>query len=290
MQHVSDKAMLTKLKISRWSASKHDRDVSEQVARDNGSDVEMGRFTKRLLAKEALEEIRIIATKARHHHYDHTLPWTDEGSRILPAAMYFDYQAAQQEFKHQFEEAVARFVTAYPSYLADARKRLGRLYKEAEYPAAHTIGDLFTIESKISGLPNADDFRVDIGEEEREKVRADIEADLHQAVEGAMIDVWQRIHDHVQSLGDKLRAYKVEPDGKKQNVFRDSLVENMRELVGLLPRLNITGSNQLAVMTARLEDELCAVDAETLRNDSKVRTKVAKKADAILAEVADFMS
>ena len=81
MTIVTEKAMLARLKISMWTARKHDRSVSEQVAQQHGADPDVGRYSKRLVAAERLEQIRLLAARARQHHYDNTLPWLDDGVR-----------------------------------------------------------------------------------------------------------------------------------------------------------------------------------------------------------------
>jgi len=43
-------------------------------------------------------------------------------------------------------------------------------------------------------------------------------------------------------------------------------------------------------MTERLRAELCTEDADTLRKNDTVRSDVAKRAEAILAEVSEFLA
>jgi hypothetical protein len=244
MTIITEKAMLARLKISRWGASKHDRAISEQVAVQHQADPSMGRYSKRLVARERLEEIRQIATRARHHHYENTLPWLDDGARILPAANYFDYMAQQNALK------------------AD----------------------------DVDPMPTAEDFRVALSEDENARIREQIQGRLDQAVDGAMHDVWQRMFTAVEHMVERLRAFEVDQDGKVKNTFRDSLVDNVRSLVELLPKLNITGSNQLEDMRHRLADELCQIDTWDLRQDQSQREQVASKAEAILEELKDVMA
>lgn len=287
---VTEKAMLAKLKISRWGASKHDRTISEQVAQQHQADPSMGRYSKRLIAKEPLEEIRIIATKARHHHYNNTMPWLDDGARVLPAASYFEYMQEQNALKAEFEAAVADFVYNYPKFRDEAQRRLNGLFDPADYPDKASIGKKFSMDIEVEQMPEADDFRVSLSEDENARIREQIQARLDQGVEGAMKDVWKRIFTAVEHMVERLRAYEVDEDGKAKNAFRDTLVDNVRGLVELLPKLNITGSNELEDMRHRLADNLCEIGAAELRGDSSLRNSVATKAETILADLKDFMA
>lgn len=290
MSLITDKAMLAKLKISRWSASKHDKSITEEVAKKHGADPTMGRYSKRLIAKERLEEIHQIATRARHHHYENTLPWLDDGARILPAANYFDYMREQNDLKAKFEQAVAGFAREYPAYVAEAKASLNGLFNPADYPDAADIARLFSMATDIDPMPEAEDFRVALSDEENARIRDSIQGRLDQAVEGAMQDVWQRMFESVERMVDRLKNYQVDPKGKVKNTFRDSLVGNIRELVELLPKLNITGNNLLEDMRHRLNDELCQIEPSVLREDATTRKTVAENAEAILADIKNAMA
>jgi hypothetical protein len=290
MTVVTEKAMLAKLKISRWAASKHDKKISADVAAQHGADPTMGRYSKRLVAKERLEEIAQIATRARHHHYEQTLPWLDEGSRILPAANYFDYMQRQNAFAADFEQAVTEFARAYPAVVDEARRSLNGLFDPNDYPPADQISAKFTMRVDVDPMPTAEDFRVALSEDENARIREGIQGRLDEAVQGAINDVWHRVHDVVAHMVERLRGYEVDSGGKAKGVFRDSLVGNIRTLSDLLPKLNITQSNALEDMRQRLVDELCSVDAPTLREDPVIRATIAENAEKILADIVDVMA
>src|SRR5258708_20349767 len=88
---LSSRAMLCSLSISMWSARIHDRAISEEIATLHRASANAGRYNKLLLPKTALEEIQKIAQEARQEHYFMTLPWGDDGYRVLPAAAYMDH-------------------------------------------------------------------------------------------------------------------------------------------------------------------------------------------------------
>jgi len=84
---LSSRAMLCSLSISMWSARKHDPDASQEIAVRHGAQTDAGRYHKVLLPKEALAEIQKIVSDARQEHYFITLPWDDNGYRVLPALL-----------------------------------------------------------------------------------------------------------------------------------------------------------------------------------------------------------
>jgi len=140
-------------------------------------------------------------------------------------------------------------------------------------------------------VPSGDDFRVDMAQAQIDLIRADIERDVAEAANHAMRDVYRRITDATQRMVDKLQNYKpaFRQGDKSEGVFRDSLVENIRDLVNVLPALNITGDNGLYVLGKRME-ALTRYDADELRRNSQLRRDVAEEAKAINDSISDFFA
>lgn len=287
-QSIAERAMLVTLSITQWTANKLDSKVSREVADRHGNDVSMGRFNKSLVVKEATQELRQTATNARTDHYKFTLPWSDSGPRILSQTGYFSYCEKMRVYQSQWEDAVDKFVYAYPDLVCDARRRLNGLFNPADYPDVRTIRDKFSFGFNVRGLSTESDFRVDLGTAETARIKADIESSLNATIETAMADVFTRIKETVGHLSDRLRAYTIDDKGVS-NPFRDSLVTNVRELVSLLPMLNITGNPKLAEIADRMNRELCVYSPDTLRASTDAREETAKAAESILRTMEDFI-
>ena len=100
---ITEQAMLAAVHISIWTAVKHDRKVSRDVADQHGAHQGAGRYNKQLLrGADKLDELRTLAGQIRQHFYKITLPWSDEGFRLLPANFYFDLMARMREFEAGF--------------------------------------------------------------------------------------------------------------------------------------------------------------------------------------------
>jgi len=132
---------------------------------------------------------------------------------------------------------------------------------------------------------------VSMSEAQAAHIRADIERQVSDATTAAVKDIYRRVADVTERMVDRLNAYK--PASKKgersEGVFRDSLVENVRDLIAILPALNITGDPALTAMAAKLQP-LAEWDAAVLREDAGKRKDVAATAEQILAQVSDFLA
>ena len=181
-----------------------------------------------------------------------TLPW-HKGVRILPSANYFAAMAKHNTLRIEFDTARSEFLDNLDEAIADARRRLNGMFRELDYPTRERMAKRLGVELEIYPLPQAADFRVDLGDAEEQRIRQAIEANANQAIERAMGDLWQRVHDVVSGMLDKLSRYQSDPaTGKVVATFRDSAVNNLRDMVDLLGRLNVTDDPNLEAMRRRL--------------------------------------
>ena len=112
---LTSRAMLCALSIGQWSARKHDREASEEIAARHGAKSDVGRYNKVLIPREALAKVQKIAGEARRKHYFMTLPWDDAGYRVLPAAAYMDHTDRLRTYAAEFGRAADAFAASSSS-------------------------------------------------------------------------------------------------------------------------------------------------------------------------------
>ena len=284
--NLTEKAMLVRQRIKTWSGRKIDKQITNDVIDQHHASPDSGRWNKVLVAKDALETVNKTVSEARAHHYQHTLIWEDGGTRILPAAAYFDYMDGQRDLQSGFETAAAEFARNYPQYIADARQNLNSMFNPCDYPPVHDILGRFAFATIVSPLPDKDDFRVTLADAERDRIQAEIEDRNNQILADATAECWQRLHDCVQKMAERL--------SDSDNRFRDTLVTNLRELVDLLPKLNLANDPRLERMRQDIAGRLCQNDPATLRPASRAfnsaaRARQSRDAEQILAEMTGYV-
>lgn len=287
---IRTRAMLASVSISQWTGRKLDRAASRKVTDDAHADEGAARVNKTLVARDALEKIAKIADQARRYHLDTTLPWLDNGARILPASLYWQFCDEMRTRRQEFEAAADDFAENYDALRESARQMLGDLYRDEDYPSAEAIRGRFRFTTGFLPLPDSADFRVDLDESAVTAIRDDIEARCEEAMQAAMHGLWDRVHGVVARMAERLSAYKpaTAKGERATGVFRDSLVENVREISALLPALNVTGDPELARIADRIAAELAGSDADELRESTVIRQATAKSAESILEEMAGY--
>jgi hypothetical protein len=270
---LQDKAMLANLTVRAWSARKRDKDVSREVETKHQAK-DAGNFNKLLIDKDALKPLVSLSSTLRTTHYEMTLPWGDDGPRLLPSKMYFDYTKKMRELRDQFNSAVNDFVAQYPTFKQNARKRLGSMYDPEDYPDVSQIARKFGADLSFMPVPDAKDFRVELGEDEVAVIRADIEAQVAKQQENAVRNLWERLHEVTLNIRERL----ADPD----TVFRDSLIENAQFACEIADKLNITDDADLHEISLDIDHRLCHVSPQRLRDDKALRKTVCDSAASIL--------
>jgi Putative metallopeptidase domain/VWA-like domain (DUF2201) len=275
---ITERAMLAAVHISIWAAVKHDRKVSRDVANQHGAHESAGRYNKQLLrGAEKLEALRSLAGQIRQHFYKITLPWSDEGYRLLPAHFYFELTTRMREFERVFSQSVEEFLEVYPSYIEQVRPELNGLFREDDYPSTEKLRTKFGVKLEVLPIPSGDDFRVTLSEEEQARVAREIDESVRLSLNRGTKDLWVRLTDVLTHMVDKLN----EPESR----FHASLVTNILDLVDLLPRLNVNQDEELNRFAAEIKDRLCNFSSHDLKKNEILRAATASDAAQILSQM-----
>lgn len=287
MTKFSQAAMLVSLTIRSYGARREDKKISREIAQQHNTSEDSGRYNKVLVAKTFLDPVTSAASAMRNFHYENSLPWMDDGVRILPSANYEAYKAGMSVLRDTYDSAVRAFVNAWPDIVADAKTRLNGMFNAADYPA--DVANRFDCRVRFLPIPDTADFRVDIADIERETLRAEIAETLDSVQRDAMADLWNRLGDAVKHMADRLALYKPVAGKRPENPFRDSLVQNLRDLCALIPRMNFANDARLESIRQEIERELVSHSPQELRDDFRVRESVASRAADIARDISEFM-
>jgi hypothetical protein len=275
---ITERAMLAAVHISIWTAVKHDRKVSREVAQRHGAYDGAGRYNKQLLHEaERLEALRSLAGQIRQYFYLITLPWSDEGFRLLPAHFYFELTTKMREFEQAFAQQVEEFLTVYPSYIDLVRPELNGLFREEDYPSTEKLRNKFGVKLEVLPIPSGNDFRVTLSEEEQARVAREIDENVRQSLQKGTEDLWTRLKAVVSHMIERLN----EPESR----FHASLVTNICELVDVLPRLNVNEDEELNRFAEEIRNRLCGFTARELKKNEILRAATVNDAAQILTEM-----
>jgi len=266
---ISGRAVLVSLSVSTWSARKFDRAVTAQIIARSQAVSDAGRFNKSLLPQNnaSYKAIMRIAGAIRTEHYKHTLAWSDEGWRLLPTANYQDYTDMIRDKSNGFDQALRAFLADYPAMQASAQSALNGMYRDSDYPDISVLRDKFSVGCEYLPVPTEGDFRLDLTADTINDIEKSVTDRVERATQMAVKDSWDRLQDCVMHIHDRLS----DPTA----IFRDSLIENARELTGILKRLNVTNDPELEHARSMVEQQLSKHSPDDLRKDPDKRAQVA---------------
>jgi len=279
---IARSAILVDLFISIYSGRKQDRRTQEEVTNSKGAASKRAASVYKSLFAECkeLDAITKFQARARQMHYKLTLPWSDSGTRIVPARDFAEYKEVMNRYDEEFRDLVEKFLDKYDTLVSAAAFQLGTLFDRTEYLTREQVARKFSFNVSISPLPTSGDFRLDIESEVQQDLINDYEKRLSDQLLKANQDAWTRLYDVLARISDRLT---VDEDGKRRK-FHDTLVSNAEEICDLLTRLNVANDPQLETARGRLQDALLGVSPKALREEDSTRVEVKQKVDKILSD------
>ena len=286
--NLNSDAMLVSLRINAWSGRLYDRKASDLVAAQHEAIASAGRYNKRLLPKDAFAALTSTISQARSTHFAQTLPWDDQGNRLLTVANYEHYTSLLDALREKMVRERSRFIEHYGENIARARLDLGKLFRIEDYPTAEVLRDRFGIRYRITPVPEAEHFIAKLAAEDSERVKRDIESRIRERLDDAVADLYHRLGEAIARVSERLR----DDEKGKPLVFRNSMIENIRELVDIAPRLNVFGDDRLAGLCEQVRLKIADVEPNALRPsrnfDPVARARVKRDADALMEQFAGY--
>lgn len=281
METILNKAVLVRLSISQFNAKRQDGKTTAEVLRDKQAGASAGVWVKNLIDPKSLDVITSTAQKARQEHYRLSLPWADEGWRILPTAMFSKYQDSIRIFHTKFDGEVEKFLGEYPQHVETAKTALNGMFNPMDYPQVPVLRSKFGMKIDVAPLPCGKDFRVTLASDELANIQADVDARVKEATAQAVKDLWTRLAQPVRAMVNRLS----EPDA----IFRDSLLDNLEDILDLIPELNVTGDATLTALAQECRAKLGGLKVEDLRADKNFRKATSQQADELLKKMEGYL-
>lgn len=284
MPNFADRTMLVALHVRGWTGRRKDKAVTDEVHQIHGAAADAGAYSKQLIPRPAFKEVTEAESALRGFHKAQTLPWTDDGMRVLPTTNHMAYTDGLRSLTYAHGEAVRAFVEAFPGLVDQAAVRLNGMFRLDDYPTQAELRGQYGLDVNFYPFPKAADFRVDLADHDLAVIRNQLQAAETEAHQVAMHDLWTRLHDTVKHMADKLAV----PIGEPGSVFRDSLVSNLEDLVDLLPRLNVTEDPDLTRMAEDAKRDL-VVPVGVLRDNASERATRARAAEDMVKRMAGYL-
>lgn len=302
---IASSASVGCLNISVWEGRKKDKTTEEEVQASKGARSKRATSVHKHLLPEspALEAIKTLRGEVRVWFNRVTLPWDDNGGRIITTAQYFEVMNDVARYEQRFNQLVQVFLNTYSTEISKQAFELGALFNRADYPTVDELREKFRFALTINPLPMADDFRLNIGQEALKELRERCMNDTRLRLQTAMSDAWNRVKEQVEWVHSRMVAVLEHDPGaveeiketddegnitgvvikkKRRPKLHESMLDQGLELCSLLRDLNITNDPKLEEARQMLEKALVHIDIESLKESKETQESTKKAMQDIL--------
>jgi hypothetical protein len=153
----------------------------------------------------------------------------------------------------------------------EARKRLGKLYNESDYPDEKSLRQTYVVQYSFITLVTPEGLRRSdngIYEREAEKLRRQFDRAIEESK--------QILAREARDLAAKVVERLTTPRGGKPKIYRDSLLTNWDDYFELFDDKNITGDKELSSIVHGLKERIAGKGCSQLRNSVKLRREMKK--------------
>lgn len=277
--NLAERAILAALKISLPTATRRDKQATEDVEKKHNSR-NLGRFNKDLINRSFLVKIKSVEADARAYLYAQTVPWGDDDSRLLAARRHMKFAIKMQEFGALFDTEAQVIINDWDKIVDEAKRRLGKLYNASQYPHRAVLPSRFRFHVGYVPVPTSGDLRVALDEVQLTELRARIDEDARAALAATNAEAWDRLYKKVSHMADRLSETK----GR----VHATVVSGLVEVCEVLPDLNFTDDPRLNKAISLVKEKLI-VPVEILRNRPEVKESTAVTARKIADAMAGWM-
>ncbi len=195
------------------------------------------------------------------------------GCYLLPTSVVSVLDERLVEYKAEREMLVEAYCLAYPTRIAQAEQRLGKLFNQSDYLDAALVKDAFRMEwtypEPVKVSSNLKEISNHIFNREIGKM-ADRCQEMLQQVDVGLI---QYMDEFITKMIDSLN---MKDDGKPKT-FKSATVQNFVDFLAQLPQMNITNNDKLAELGRKAKEIMEGADPKILRKDMSVREALQDK-------------
>jgi hypothetical protein len=245
---------------------------TQQAANTFEASTDLLTASKRLIDTKtpAYRELTLIKSQATGYWRSVTLPYPQEGIRLIKQSDVAAFEEKMREYKDRLAAAAANLQLEYESLKEAARGKLGALYNPSDYPAS--LEGVFNIAWEYPSVepPNyLMTFNPELYAQEQSRVHQRFETAVMMAEDAFATRLEELIAHLVERLTD-------EPDGTKKT-FKSSAVENFREFYEEFRRMNVRSNAELERLIGQANNLVSGVDVKELRKNNDLRQNLTQQ-------------
>lgn len=277
--------ILIELTVRKWSGKLVDRKATDDTLQLNHAINGSGRFIKEAMAgaNKELKQCSADFDAIRTYLYANSMPFSssaglNKGPRLVSTRQSIDVLRGINARIAVAEQTVTELLDVYDDRRTQAMNNLGALANAADYPARDDLKLLFSVHVDVVPVPATTDFsRTSIPASIANQLGERLVSQQRAIMESAADDLKRRVLSEVKRIATQLSKFSA---GEKTRLY-NTLVDNIRTLVGLLEDSNVSGKSEITNLARGIREHLCKHDINQIKQSPALAGEIAKKAEAI---------
>jgi hypothetical protein len=230
----------------------------------------------------AFRDVTAVRGQIQSYFKNVSLPYPEPGVRLVRQDQVTSFIDQLSLSRNQLDAAVTELDSHYSELQAAARRRLGTLYNESDYPGS-LIG-LFSVDWDFPAVEPPDYLR-QISPELYEQEQARVVARFEDAVQLAEEAFTGELTKLVSHLAERVSGSS---DGKPK-IFRDTAVTNLHEFFERFRTLSVRSDADLERLVDQAQQLLQGIEPQTLRHNQSARQQLATQLSAVQSSLDGMM-
>jgi len=288
-EHITSLAtsgILLRAKVKVWTATKQDKEISEEVTTNKKAARNAGKYTKQLFAD--VPELRVLLNE-RQAWYNFvqrvTYPWDGEWG-YLPTVRIPAVMAEIKQREVRTLELLENFIAVMPTAISNEAFVQGDMFNRDDYPTPDEVRSKFKVTIQTMDIP-VGDYRVTIADELADDLKRNFEQQTRDILDEINAKQNEQLVKVLQSFSHCCDSETVMEDGeikvKKRRMYESTLTEAL-ELCNTFSQFNLSNDPKLEEARRELLKVLDGVTIDQLRNSDTKRIVVKEGVDDILSK------
>lgn len=284
IEEFSYRNCIIKFVASAWNGNKRDDDETRNTAERNKVEGKRLSVRKYLLASDELNEVISAIQSARNYLNSKSLPWQNDGERIIPSTQVLDLRADMSDKIREIYTKVDALIVALPKLIENDRVKLGDLFDITEYPTADQLKSKFA--AKILVLPLSTNFIVQgIDSAHKKVIQKEIDEQIENAVKETKIFQLTELSESISHLAGRLNDYK----GGRKGAFKGNSIQKIIDNAANIQNISIEEDDKMLQLSRDIKQDFSKLDADKLRENNEDRKSAVDMANKRLKEINEIM-
>lgn len=241
--------------------------------------------TKHILESENMDAIHRAYSKTYNWLWTKCLPAPlRKGTYLLATPLIDEVDAKLRRTEADIKPFIEALKNELPELKEKDRRELRSQFNEDDYPTEQDLENSFYIYSQYI------DFQVP------DKLRS-ISNTLYTREVAKQAKAWEDAAEEAKEFLRETAMYLIDQfanqlkfDKKKRGRIYETTIDKLRQFVEDFSTRNIADDDKLLAITAKAKGVLAGLDAETLRDDDRLRKRILNEVESVKAEIAGLMN